>query len=253
MKWSPAPKPARSLSPVLDFGVPVLPACGALSYAQVAVAVAAPELALPFLVVQVLVVRGWLSLALQPVLVGAHTADVVAAGVVGPLWEVRPDVLHPDQGLRPTGVPALCRAAVVPDELKAELVQEATEGANPAPLRLVRGVRGHQDVSVVAGPHDKLDEEPARPSVVASGAVEACELVVLVAASHVLVVVGGEFRAGDPFLRAVLVAAVHPLDLPRVVAAREKVDAPLVHPHHGGEVVPALELDKPPLRQTAHD
>ena len=196
--WLPAPKPACLLSPVLDFGVPVPPACGALSYAQVAVAVAAPELALPFLVVQVLVVRGGLSLALKPELVGAHTEDVVAAGVIGDLWEVRPDVLQPDHCLRPT---AFCRAAVVPDELKAELVQEAMESANPAPLRLVRVVRRHQDVSVVAGPHDKLDEEPARPSVVASGAVEACELVVLVTASHVLVVVGGEFRPGDPFLR----------------------------------------------------
>ena len=87
--------------------------------------------------------------------------------------------------LRPVGVPALCDAAVLPDRLKAELVQEATEGAKPAPLRLVRGVRGHQDVSIVAGPHNKLDKEPVWPSVVASSAVEACELVVLVAASHV--------------------------------------------------------------------
>ena len=72
----------------------------------------------------------------------------------------------------------------------------------------------------------------------ASGAVEAYELFVLVTASHVLVVVGDEFWAGDPFLCAILVGAVHSLDLPQVVAAREKVDAPLVHPHHGGEVVP---------------
>ena len=148
----------------------------------------APELALSFLVVQVLVVRGGLSLALQPVHVGAHAADAVATGVVGLLWEVRPDVLQPDHGLRPMGIPALCCVVVVPNEMKAELVQEATEGANPVPLLLVRGVRRHQDVSVVAGSHDKLDEEPARPSVVASGAVEACELVILVTASHELVV-----------------------------------------------------------------
>ena len=65
-------------------------------------------------------------------------------------------------------------------------------------------------------------------SVMASGAVEACQLVVLVAASHVLVVVGDEFRAGDPFLCAIPVATFYPLDLPRVLAAREKVDATLV-------------------------
>ena len=117
----------------------------------------------------------------------------------------------------------------------------------PCALRLVMGLLGHQDVSVVAGPHDKLDKEPAWPSVVASGAVEAYELFVLVTASHVLVVVGDKFWAGDPFLCAILVGAVHSLDLPQVVAAREKVDAPLVHPHHGGEVVPALELNQPPL------
>ena len=150
------------------------------------------------------------------------------AGV--PLWEVRPDVLQPDHGLRPTGVPALCRAAVVPDEPEGRAGPRSNGRCEPCAPATDEG-----------------------PSVVASGAVEACELVILVAASHVLVVVGGEFWAGDPFLRAVLVAAVHPLDLPRVVAAREKVDAPLVHPHHCGEVVPALELDEPPLRQTAHD
>ena len=108
-------------------------------------AVAELQLAPSFLVVQVLEVRGGLSLALQPVLAGTHTADVVAAGIVGPLWE------------------------------------------------------------------------------------------------------------GDPFLCAVLVAEVHPLDLYRVMAAREKVDEPLVHPHHGGKVVPALVLDQSPLWQTVHD
>ena len=84
-----------------------------------------------------------------------------------------------------------------------------------------------------------LDEEPELPSVVASGAVEVCEMIVLVTVSHVLVVVGNGFRAGDPFLCAILVVVVHPLDLPRVVAAREKVDATLVHSHYGGENVPA--------------
>ena len=75
------------LSPVLHFGVPVFPAGGPLSYAQVMFAVTTPEVALPFLIVQVPVVGGGLTLLLQPVLVDTHRADVVAlsrkfAGIV---------------------------------------------------------------------------------------------------------------------------------------------------------------------------
>ena len=73
------------LSPVLHFGVPVFSAGGPLSYAQVTFAVTTPEVALPFLIVQVPVVGGGLTLLLQPVLVDTHRADVVAALFVGPL------------------------------------------------------------------------------------------------------------------------------------------------------------------------
>ena len=126
--------------------------------------------------------------------------------------------------------------------------------AAPIQSRTLRSARREvQRTEGVASLQESVTERRRANSPVAPGEQLNGMVNVLVAASHVLVVVGGEFRAGDPFLRAVLVAAVHPLDLPRVVAAREKVDAPLVHPHHGGEVVPALELDKPPLRQTAHD
>ena len=43
----------------------------------------------------------------------------------------------------------------------------------------------HDDVGVVGGPDEKLHEEPARPAVVASRLVQACDLVVLVHGSHV--------------------------------------------------------------------
>ena len=49
----------------------------------------------------------------------------------------------------------------------------------------VRSVGIHDDVGVVGGPDEKLHEEPARPAVVASRLVQACDLVVLVHGSHV--------------------------------------------------------------------
>ena len=101
----------------------------------------------------------------------------------------------------------------------------------------------------VAGLYDKIDEEPARPSVVASGAAEPCEMVVLVATAHELGVGGNEIWAGDPFLCAL----VDPLDLPRVVTAREKDYAPIIYPNHSTEVSTALEVIQPSLWQTAHD
>ena len=72
----------------------------------------------------------------------------------------------------------MCNALIVSDKFKAELVQEGAEGAHPANQRLIRGIHGHQDVSVVSGPY----KEPARLSVVVSGAVEACEVATFVAA-----------------------------------------------------------------------
>ena len=64
---------------------------------------------------------------------GGYTAYV---GVISPKRELHSDVLQPGHGLRPAGVPALCGATSVPDEF----VQEATEGAKPAPLHLVRSM-----------------------------------------------------------------------------------------------------------------
>ena len=100
----------------------------------------------------------------------------------------------------------------------------------------------HLNVSIVAGLYYKLDLEPAWPSVVASGAAEPCEMVVLVAAPHELVVVGNEFWGGDHFLCAVIVGAVDPLDLPQVFAALEKVYAPFIYLNHSIKVSPAIDL-----------
>ena len=49
----------------------------------------------------------------------------------------------------------------------------------------VRSVGIHDDVGVVGCLDEKLHEEPARPAVVASRLVQACDLVVLVHGSHV--------------------------------------------------------------------
>ena len=43
----------------------------------------------------------------------------------------------------------------------------------------------HDNVGIVRGPDEKLHEEPARPAVVASRLVQACNLAVLVHGSHV--------------------------------------------------------------------
>ena len=59
------------------------------------------------------------------------------------------------------------------------------EGAKAVAGPGVGSVGIHDDVGVVGGPDEKLHEEPARPAVVASRLVQACDLVVLVHGSHV--------------------------------------------------------------------
>ena len=75
--------------------------------------------------------------------------------------------------------------AVVSDELQAEFIYEHVEGAKAVAGPGVRSVGIHDDVGVVGGPDEKLHEEPARPVVVASRLVQACDLVILVHGSHV--------------------------------------------------------------------
>ena len=83
------------------------------------------------------------------------------------------------------GFAAVDCCAVVADELQAEFIYEHVEGAKAVAGPGVRSVGIHDDVGVVGGPDEKLHEEPARPAVVASRLVQACDLVVLVHGSHV--------------------------------------------------------------------
>ena len=59
------------------------------------------------------------------------------------------------------------------------------KGAKAVAGTRVRSVGILDDVGVVGGPDEKLHEDPARPVVVASRLVQACDLVLLVHGSHV--------------------------------------------------------------------
>ena len=88
-------------------------------------------------------------------------------------------------GLLGPGFAAVDCCAVVADELQAEFIYEHVEGAKVVAGTGVRSVGIHDDVGVVGGPDEKLHEEPARPAVVSSRLVRACDLVILVDGSHV--------------------------------------------------------------------
>ena len=75
--------------------------------------------------------------------------------------------------------------AVVADKLQAEFIYEHMEGAKAVAGTGVGSVGIHDNVGIVRGPDEKLHEEPARPAVVASHLVKACDLVILVHSSHV--------------------------------------------------------------------
>ena len=72
---------------------------------------------------------------------------------------------------------------VAADKL-AEFIYEHVEGAKAVASTVVGSVGIHDNVGVVRGP-DELHEDPARPAVVASRLVQACDLVVLVQGFHV--------------------------------------------------------------------
>ena len=147
----------------------------------------APERGLPALVGHVSVGGGRVFLQVLVVLGATDHAEVVC------LW--RPG------NVRGGVVPTPCKrrrsdcwarasrrwdcCAVVADELQAEFIYEHVEGAKAVAGPGVGSVGIHDDVGVVGGPDEKLHEEPARPAVVASRLVQACDLVVLVHGSHV--------------------------------------------------------------------
>ena len=75
--------------------------------------------------------------------------------------------------------------ALVTDELQAEFIYKHVEGAKAGAGMGVGSVGIHDNVGVVHDLDEKLHEEHARPAVVSSCLVQACDLVVLVHGSHV--------------------------------------------------------------------
>ena len=112
-------------------------------------------------------------------------AEVVAGGGRGTFGVVLSHALQTKEvGLLGPGFTAV-DCAVVADELQAEFIYEHVEGSKAVAGTRVGSVGIHDNVSVVRGPDEELHEQPARPAVVASRLVQACDLVVLVHGSHV--------------------------------------------------------------------
>ena len=139
----------------------VTPACASDTQTEVLVACGAPERGLPALVGHVSVGGGRVFLQVLVVLGAIDHAEVVACGGRGTFGVVLSHALQTKEvGLLGPGFAAVAGLGV-------------------------RSVGIHDDVGVVGGPDEKLHEEPARPAVVASRLVQACDLVVLVHGSHV--------------------------------------------------------------------
>ena len=115
-----------------------------------------------------------------------YLAQQTAGGGRGTFGVVLSHALQTKEvGLLGPGFEAVDCCAVVTDELQAEFIYEHVEGAKVVAGPGVRSVGIHDDVGVVGGPDEKLHEKPARPAVVASRLIQACDLVVLVHCSHV--------------------------------------------------------------------
>ena len=164
---------------------------------------------------------------------------------------VVPRPANEEVGLLGPGFTAVDCCAVVADELQAEFIYEHVEGAKAVAGPGVRSVGIHDDVGIVGGPDEKLHEEPARPAVVASCLVQACDLVVLVHGSHVPETrVKVRVPAGRTFMQDRVKRNRGP-NLPGVVHHklwRGQLREPVPHtPVHGGRsprvVVVAQEVD----------
>ena len=145
----------------------------------------APERGLSALVGQVSVGGGRVFLQVLVVLGATNHTEVVAGGGQAFGVVLSHALQTKEVGLLGPGFAAVNCCAVVTDELQAEFIYEHVEGAKAVAGPGVRSVGIHDDVGVVGGPDEKLHEEPARPAVVASRLVQACDLVVLVHGSHV--------------------------------------------------------------------
>ena len=172
--------------PKLNFSVIVTPACAADTETEVLVARAAPEHGLPPLVGHVSVGGGRVFLQVLVVPGATNHAEVVACSGLGTFGVVLSHaLLMKEVGLLGTGFTAVDCCSVVADELQAEFIYEHVKGVKALAGTGVGSVGIHDNVGIVGGPDEKLDEEPARPAVVASRLVQACDLVVLVHRSHV--------------------------------------------------------------------
>ena len=173
-------------TPKLNFSVIVTPACAADTETEVLVACGAPERGLPPLVGHVSVGGGRVFLQVLVVLGTTNHTEVVAGGSRGTFGVVLSHALQMKEvGLLGPGFAAVDCCAVVTDDLQAEFIYEHVEGAKAVTSMGVGSVGIHDNVGIVGGPDKKLHEEPARPAVVASRLVQACDLVVLVHVSHV--------------------------------------------------------------------
>ena len=173
-------------TPKLNFSEIVTPACAADMETEVHVARGAPEGGLPPLVGHVSVGGGFVFLQVLVVLGATNHAEVVAGGGRGTFGVVLSHALQTKEvGLLGPGFAAVDCCAVVTDELQAEYIYKHVEGAKVVAGTGVRSVGIHDDIGIVGGPDEKLHEESARPPVVASRLVQACDLVILVHSSHV--------------------------------------------------------------------
>ena len=145
----------------------------------------APECGLPPLVGHVSVGGGRVLLQVLVVLGETNHAEVVAGGGRGTFGVLSHALQTKEAGLLGPGFTAVDCCAVVADELQAEFLYKQVEGAKAVAGTGVGSVGIHDNIGIVGGPDEKLHEEPARPAVVASRLVQACDLVILVHGSHV--------------------------------------------------------------------
>ena len=165
----------------LIFSVIVTPACAADTETQVLLACGTPEHGFPLFVRHVSVCGGQVFLQILVVLAATNHAEVVAGGSQGMF---RGGVPHPaNEGGQPA---RLCGGGLLCGSRRraAGRVHLRTCDRCESGGMRVGSVGIHDYVVVVCGLNEELHEEPARPAVVASPLVQACNLIVLVHGSH---------------------------------------------------------------------
>ena len=156
----------------------VTPACTADMETEIPVA-----RGFPLLVGHVSVCSGWVFLQTLVLLGATNHAEVVASGSRGMV--LSHTLQTKKAGLLGPGFAAVDCCAVVADEEQAKFIYEHLEGAKVVAGRRMGSVESHDNVVVVHSPDEELHEDPVLPAIVASGLVQACNLVVLVHGCHV--------------------------------------------------------------------